>query len=237
MEKNIIFEDNHLLILSKPINMPVQADSSHDLDLLTALKDFIKIRDNKPGNVYLGLVHRLDRPVGGVMVFAKTSKAASRLSFQIRKKQLQRNYLAVLYGSFSDTYSQGQLIDYLWKDRKNNQVYAVSASHEQSKKSVLHYQVLAQQDNLTLVKVQLLTGRSHQVRVQFQTAGFPLYGDQKYGGKIVEKHTQIALWSNEIQLVHPTLKERMTFQSLPPENYPWSLFKNIINNIKTLEAD
>ena len=170
---NIIYEDNHLLVVEKPINIPVQEDDSKDLDFLNMLKNYIKKRDNKPGNVYLGLVHRLDRPVGGIMVFAKTSKAASRLSEQVRTRQLKKVYYAVVMGKINE---KGTLKDYLLKDTKKNIVKV----DKKGKEAILNYELIDYKDNLSLVKINLETGRSHQIRVQFSSRNNPLYGDNKY---------------------------------------------------------
>ncbi|SET34178.1 23S rRNA pseudouridine1911/1915/1917 synthase [Salinibacillus kushneri] len=221
----ILYEDNHLLIVKKPVNMPVQSDQSKDYDLLNRLKQDIKIRYQKPGNVYLGLVHRLDRPVGGVMVFAKDSKAASRLSDMIRRKVLKRSYLAVVRGFPSK--KSGVLEDYLYKDRRNNKVFAVSPNHKQAKKAILEYNVLQQseRENLSLLSITLHTGRSHQIRVQLSEMGYPLYGDQKYGQSVNRPGQQIALWSNTLHLPHPTREDDVYIKCTPPDEFPWSLFE------------
>ncbi len=172
----VLYEDNHLLCVVKPVNMPVQPDSSHDESLLDMGKIYLKEKYQKPGNVFLGLVHRLDRPVGGVMVFARTSKAASRLSDSIRKNQLDKWYLAVLDGI--PKASNGTLVDYLSKDSDENRVSVTDAEH--GKKSILHYETLAVHGNHTLVRIKLETGRSHQIRVQFASRGLPLMYDQRY---------------------------------------------------------
>ncbi|HOM02016.1 MAG TPA: RluA family pseudouridine synthase [Acetivibrio sp.] len=218
----IIFEDNHLLVVKKPVNIPTQKDESNDSDMLTLLKEDIKKRYNKPGNVYLGLVHRLDRPVGGVMVFAKTSKAASRLSDQVRTRQFKKVYLAVVHGILRKP--EDRLEDYLLKDTGNNTVSVVKEGTPGSKLAVLDYEVLRTHNNFSLIKVHLHTGRPHQIRVQFANIGHPLYGDQKYGQRVNKPGQQIALWSNEITLVHPVLKEGMVFKCEPPGNEPWSWF-------------
>lgn len=213
----IIYEDNHLLVVEKPINIPVQADDSKDLDFLTMLKNYIKIRDKKPGNVYLGLVHRLDRPVGGVMVFAKTSKCASRLSEQIRNNNFKKTYFAIVENRVED---EGKFIDKLLKDTKKNIVKV----DEKGKLSSLTYKLIDYKNNLSLVKIDLETGRSHQIRVQFSTHGNPLYGDQKYNinAKVGE---QIALFSNSITFNHPITKENLTFSLDLPNRKPWNMFK------------
>ena len=217
---NILYEDNHVLVVEKPVNMPVQADSSGDKDFLTILKEDIKRRYNKPGNVYLALVHRLDRPVGGVMLFAKTSKAASRISNEIRKQTMERKYLAIVRGEPKK--KSGRLTNYLYKDKQKNHVYAVSKNHTQAKKAILHYEVLRTTGELTLVSVELYTGRSHQIRVQLAENGTPLYGDQKYGRHINEPGQQIALWASELGIKHPTKDEQVHAKSNSPKPYPWN---------------
>lgn len=219
----IIYEDNHLLVVEKPVNVLSQGDETGDPDMLTLLKQDIKVRYNKPGEVYLGLVHRLDRPVGGVMVFAKTSKAASRLSDQIRRRLFQKNYLAVVHGNLPE--SSGMLEHFLAKDEKTNTVKVVGKDNEKAKKAVLDYDVLDTADGLSLVKINLHTGRPHQIRVQFSIIGNPLYGDQKYGKNLAKPGQQIALWSARIVLNHPTRKTDMAFDSSPPDVYPWNKFK------------
>lgn len=218
----IIYEDNHLLVVEKPVNILSQGDETGDPDMLSLLKQDIKIRCNKPGDVYLGLVHRLDRPVGGTMVFAKTSKAASRLSDQIRQGQFKKEYLAVVRGK--PVKPEDTLIHWLEKDERTNTVFAVSEMHKTGKKAVLDYKVSDSREGLSLVKINLHTGRSHQIRVQFSTIGHPLYGDQKYGPEMNKPGQQIALWSHRIICMHPTIKEEFTFESKPPGVYPWSLF-------------
>lgn len=218
----IIFEDNHLLVVEKPVNILSQGDETGDPDMLTLLKEDIKIRYNKPGEVYLGLVHRLDRPVGGVMVFAKTSKAASRLSDQIRQHTFRKSYIAVVHGKLDN--KTGTLKHYLLKDSRTNTVKAVPSTSEGAKEAILDYTVIGEKEDLSLVSIALHTGRSHQIRVQFSTIGHPLYGDQKYGQAVNKPGQQIALWSAKIVLTHPTLKEEMAFECPPPGTHPWNLF-------------
>lgn len=218
----ILYEDNHLLIVEKPVNVPVQQDRSKDQDLLTILKQYIKEEYNKPGNVYLALVHRLDRPVGGAIVFAKTSKAASRMANLLRKRELNRSYIAVVHGTMKR--KSGTLVHYLYKDRRKNKVSVVDKSKRGAQKAVLHYKVIKERNSYTLVNITLETGRSHQIRVQLKHIGHPLYGDQKYGRDVNKVGQQIALWSTELTFVHPVRKEEMQIVSNPPNSEPWNIF-------------
>jgi 23S rRNA pseudouridine1911/1915/1917 synthase len=222
MDIPILYEDNHLLIVEKPMNMPVQEDASGDPDLLTLLKKDLKIRYNKAGNVYLGLVHRLDRPVGGAIVFAKTSKAASRLADALRKRNIQRKYLAVVRGI--PRKKEALLEHFLYKNARKNLVQIVSRDHQNGKKAVLEYKVLGSRDNLSLLAVKLHTGRSHQIRVQLAGSGFPLFGDQKYGQHANRPGQQIALWAYSLEFEHPVKKEAVKIESCPPNKHPWNLW-------------
>ena len=215
---NIIYEDNHLLVVEKPINIPVCEDESKDLDLLSMLKEYIKNKYNKPGNVYLGLVHRLDRPVGGVMVFAKTSKAASRLSKQVQEHSLKKTYLAVLCGRAKD---KDTLIDYLYKDTKKNISYVVDKN--KGKEAILDYKLISFKNSFSLVEINLKTGRSHQIRVQFSSRKLPLVGDAKYN-KFHDGKTNVALFAKRLEFIHPVSKENMTFEIDIPNRYPFNLF-------------
>lgn len=218
----ILYEDNHIIVVVKPVNIPSQGDSSGDLDMLTAVKEDIKKRYEKPGNVYLGLVHRLDRPVGGAMVFAKTSKAASRLSEAIRTRSIAKEYVAVVRGKPEK--AQDRLVHYLWKDAAKKKVFAVRPNHKRAKEAILDYRVLGSRDGLSLVYVQLHTGRTHQIRVQLAQIGCPLYGDQKYGAYINRPGEQLALWSTLFAVEHPTKREPLEFRSFPPRQFPWDLW-------------
>lgn len=215
---NILFEDNHLLVVEKPINVPVCEDDSRDLDLLTMIKNYIKEKYNKPGNVYLGLVHRLDRPVGGVMVFAKTSKAASRLSKQVAEHKLEKTYVAVVDGKVLDS---GKFSDYLVKDKKKNQSYVTDKEH--GKEARLSYKRLDYKNSFSLVEIYLETGRSHQIRVQFSSRGFPLVGDAKYS-KNHDGKTNVALFARALSFYHPVTKEKLIFKLDIPNRYPFNLF-------------
>ncbi|HIV81763.1 MAG TPA: RluA family pseudouridine synthase [Candidatus Salinicoccus merdavium] len=224
MNINILYEDNHLLIVEKPVNIPVQEDASGDKDLLNMLKAYIKENENKPGNVYLGLVHRLDRPVGGAIVFAKTSKAASRLSDQLRQNKIVRKYKAVVRGKVSP--SKDTLTDYLYKNRKNNTVTVVDKNKKDAKKAILHYKVLGndKKNSLSMLEIELETGRSHQIRVQLANEGNVLYGDQKYGKNRNKVGQQIALWAYTLEVKHPTRDEIISVECPPPDKTPWSNF-------------
>jgi len=216
----IVYEDNHLLVVVKPPNMPTQADASGDPDLHSTMKRYIAETYNKPGAVYLGLVHRLDRPVGGLVVLAKTSKAADRLSEQVRKKTLARQYTAAVRGRAKD---EAELCDWLLKDEKTNTVRCVREGTPGAKDAKLVYRRVGESEGLSLVRVKLFTGRSHQIRVQLMNSGTPIWGDARYGaGRPGE---QIALWGAHLGLVHPTKKEEMHFDALPPmDQMPWRLF-------------
>ncbi len=216
---NIIYEDNHLLVVEKPVGIPVQEDKSKDIDMIRLLKDYRIKNESKSGDAYIGLVHRLDRPVGGIMVFAKTSKAASRLSEEIRNNTFHKTYLAVIKGTLKN--KENTLNDYLIKNEKENKSYVTSK--DKGKASSLKYKVISEKDNLSLVEINLITGRSHQIRVQFSSRNHPLVGDSKYGNN--PNNIDIALFAQSITLVHPTTKETLTFTLKVPNRYPFNIFK------------
>ena len=219
----VIYEDNHLLVVEKPVNILSQGDDTNDKDMVNLLKQYIKEKYNKPGNVFIGLVHRLDRPVGGVMVFAKTSKAASRLSEQIRNKTLKKTYRAVIHGTMVK--EESILKNYLYKNKKTNMVSVVNKNHKEAKNAELSYKTLDTKNGLSLVEIDLKTGRPHQIRVQFSSRKHPLFGDQRYGQGVNKVGQQISLWSYKIEIQHPTTKEKMEFICEPPKEYPWNTFK------------
>ena len=225
----VIYEDNHILVVEKPPNIPSQSDKTNDIDMLTICKKYIKEKYNKPGNVYLGLVHRLDRPVGGIMIFAKTSKAASRLSNQVREKIFKKKYLAVVDGKPEN--KTGILEDYLYKDERNNISKVVDKDKKNAKYAKLEYELIVYDEvkNLSLLSINLYTGRHHQIRVQLSNFGHSIFGDQKYGTR--GKGKQIALWAYELEIEHPITKEKMTFKDLPQSKGTWSILNKLKNNI------
>ena len=218
---DILYEDNHIIVVFKPAGILSQADKSGDADMLTIIKSYLKEKYNKPGNVYLGLVHRLDRPVSGIMVFAKTSKAASRLSEQVRERKLKKRYLAVVHGIIKN--DNDELINYIVKCKDNSSKITVKDEGQIAK---LKYTVLERniKENLTLVDIDLETGRHHQIRVQMANIGHTLYGDQRYGK---QDKKQIALFSYELEFIHPVNKELMKFEKMPYKEGVWKLFKSV----------
>lgn len=217
----VIYEDNHIIVVKKPFNIPTQGDSSGDESLLDMVKNYIKEKYNKTGNVYVGLVHRLDRPTGGIMVFAKTSKAAKRLCEDIKNHNFEKKYIAVLSGV--PKAKSGRLENYLKKDEKNNTVHLATQSEEGSKLATLNYKVLEYNEKYSLVEIDLETGRSHQIRVQMSANKTPIFADFKYGKGV--KNINLALFAYKLKFTHPTTKKLMTFIATPPtDTAPWCYF-------------
>ncbi len=223
---NVLYEDNHIIVVEKLVNIPSQADKTGDEDMLTIIKDYLKEKYNKPGNVYLGLVHRLDRPVGGVMVFAKTSKAASRLSEEVRSKQFEKKYLVIANGEFEQ--KKGIMKDYLLKNQAKNISKVVKEGTKNSKLAELDYEVIKYDSelDLTVAKINLHTGRHHQIRVQLSSRNHSIYGDQKYGGRGHGK--QICLWAYSLKIIHPITKEEMSFELYPQKIGSWKILEDCI---------
>ena len=221
----VIYEDNHIIVVEKPANIPSQGDKTGDLDMLTIIKAYLKEKYNKPGNVYLGLVHRLDRPVGGVMVFAKTSKAAARLSEQVREKVFKKKYLVIVNGKFEE--KKGTLKDYLLKNERLNKSRVVEEGTKNSKYAELDYEVLKydKEQNLSLLKINLHTGRHHQIRVQLSSRDHSIYGDAKYNGRGSAR--QLYLWAYELTIQNVISKEEMTFTSIPEKEKAWKILEGI----------
>lgn len=222
---DILYEDNHVLVAVKPPNMLSQADDTRDTDILSWLKEDVRVRYNKPGRVYLGLVHRLDRPVGGLMVFARTSKAASRLSAQMREHKLGREYLCIVEGCPTDSFD---LTDYLFKNERLNTVTVCGADVKGAQVAVLHGKCIARRGDTALCAITLETGRNHQIRVQMSHRGWPLWGDNRYGRGIPGQ--QIALWGYKLSFVHPTTKEVLTFMNLPYGG-AWGAYQDVLNQL------
>ncbi len=226
----ILFEDNHLIVALKEPNLLVQGDSTGDQDMLGLLKAYIKEKYEKPGEAFLGLVHRMDRPVGGILCFAKTSKAAARLSRQITEGTLKREYIAVVEGRAKDS---DTLRDLLLKDEATNMVRVVPAYLKQGKQAVLSYRCAGIKETQSLVAVKLETGRAHQIRVQMANAGLPLWGDNRYGqGKPGQ---QIALWGMRLSLLHPITAQQMVFVAPPADNVGiWSDWRKELEGLAAI---
>ncbi len=218
----ILYEDNHVIVVLKEQMTACCPDESKDDNLFDQIKRYIKTAYNKPGNVYLGLVHRLDRPTGGVMVYAKTSKAAARLTDGLQNGDFEKKYLTVLCGEPSAL--RGTLTNYVRKNTVNNMVYICTPSEEGAKYAELDYKVLQTVSKYTLTEVRLHTGRTHQIRVQMAGISHPVFGDMRYGGALAQKG-KLALWAYSLSFSHPITKERMKFIAYPPEmETPWKAF-------------
>lgn len=230
MEIKIIHEDPYIIVTEKPPKVPSQQDKSGDMSILLSLENHLKDKYPKVKKPYLGLVHRLDRPTGGIMVFAKTKEANAYLSEQIREKELKKSYYAVICGK--PDRNKGELRNYLKRLRTVNMSKVVQEKTKTSKEAILEYEVVETIDTvefgkLTLVKVDLKTGRHHQIRVQFSHVNLPLWGDTKYNKTFVKRKgwTQIALWASRLSFKHPKDNRIYTYISKPKDQYPFNLFK------------
>ena len=224
MEKlKVIYEDNHIIVVEKPVNIPSQGDKTGDIDMLTIIKHYLIEKYNKPGDAYVGLVHRLDRPTGGIMVFAKTSKAASRLSEQVRNKEFEKEYLVIVDGKMEQEI--GTFEDYLVKNEKTNTSKITDSKNKNGKKAILDYKEVTynEETNLSLIKVKLHTGRHHQIRVQFASRNHSVYGDQKYGTR--GRGKQLCLWAYKLSFKHPVSKEKLEFEDLPEATGSWKILE------------
>jgi len=218
----VLYEDNHILMTYKPAGILSQEDATGAPDMLTILKEYLKNKYHKPGNVYLGLVHRLDRPVAGLMLIAKTTKAASRISEQIRNRTVEKYYRACLNGAIQP--EKGTLKGIIIKDSSVNRARLTdNLSEKDAKEAELDYRMLSCKDSISLVEIHLKTGRTHQIRLQLSEAGFPIIGDRKYG-EDRPGPGDICLESYKMAFDHPTSKERLTFELPLGDHWPWRLF-------------
>lgn len=223
-KEQIVYEDNHILIINKLPGEIVQGDKTGDMPLSEKLKNYIKERDNKPGNVFMGVIHRLDRPVSGLVIFAKTSKGLSRFNEMIREKDLQKTYWAVVKNK--PTKTEDYLIHYLLKNEKLNKSKAHEKPVKDGLKSELIYKYIKSSDTYHLLEIKLLTGRHHQIRAQLSAIGCPIKGDLKYGFDRTNKDGSIHLHAYQLQFMHPVKKEEVIVKAAPLMNDPvWNYFK------------
>ena len=212
----VLYEDNHIIVVVKPYNVLSQGDSTGDISIMDMVKSYIKEKYHKPGNVYLGLVHRLDRPVGGIMVFARSSKAAARLTKAFNEHKITKKYLAIVHGKMEK--DKDELVDKIEKTSEGNSIIS-----DNGKEAILDYEVLDydKENDCSLVSIVLKTGRHHQIRVQFASRGHYLLGDQRYG---VLDNKQISLFSYYLSFEHPVTHEVLEFKVLPPKKDYWTRF-------------
>ncbi len=219
---NVIYEDNHLIAVHKPAGIPVQGDETGDTPLSDMVKEYIKYKYKKPGEVYLGVLHRLDRPVEGVVIFARTSKSAARMSEMFREKTITKTYWAIV--EKKPPLPSGVLTDYIWKDKKANRSYCYKKEKKDSQWAQLTYKTLEEADGLYLLEVNPLTGRPHQIRAQLSHMGCIILGDTKYGSKLPLKDRSISLLARKIAFVHPVQNTQMVLDSFKPQGKWWKKF-------------
>jgi 23S rRNA pseudouridine1911/1915/1917 synthase len=223
LPQRILYEDNHLLIVNKLSSEIVQGDKTGDTCLLDAVKEHLRVSRQKPGNAFAGLVHRIDRPVSGCVIFAKTSKALSRLTTMVKEHQIEKRYWAVVRNCPPD--ANGTLEHFLWKNETLNKSFVVDPSKPEAKRAQLEYKLLGRGTNFFLLEVNLLTGRHHQIRAQLAAIGCPVAGDLKYGDTRTLTKGAIALHSRSLRLIHPVHKTELFIAAEPPEQMPWKIFK------------
>lgn len=224
-ESRVLFEDNHLLVINKRPSELVQGDKTGDASLLDEAADYLKWKGNKPGAAFIGLVHRIDRPVSGVLLLAKTSKALSRLTMQLKDKNWHKTYLAIVKNI--PPKPTDKLIHFLKKNEKQNKSYDVSAETPGAKQAILEYTLLAKADHYSLLQINLLTGRHHQIRAQLAAIGCPVKGDLKYGAKRSNPDASISLHAWKLSFQHPVTKAMLTFQAPLPQDEPWPVFAEL----------
>ncbi|HBV13780.1 RluA family pseudouridine synthase [Chryseobacterium carnipullorum] len=216
MKEQIVYEDNHLLVVNKKVGQLVQGDKTGDESLLESIKNFIKKRDDKPGNVFLGLVHRIDRPTSGLVIYAKTSKALSRLTQMVKNREVKKTYWAVV-GKEMIPQTQ-RLVHYLKKNEKNNKAIVFTKVTEDAKEAILTYRVTKTLDNYLLLEIDLETGRHHQIRAQLSKTGIPIKGDLKYGSPRSNPDGGINLHARKLEFIHPVTKEEIEIIAPVPQN-------------------
>lgn len=226
LAERILFEDNHLLVVNKLPSEIVQGDKTGDEPLPERIKSFLKEKYQKPGNVFCGVIHRLDRPTSGVVVFAKTSKALERLNAQFREKETNKTYWAIVENKPKEP--KGSLRDYLKKNETQNKSYVVNENSPGAKLALLNYELLASSANYHLLEVTIETGRHHQIRAQLSKIGCIIKGDLKYGAKRANKDASIGLHARSLRFLHPTTKEEITIIANPPADAVWDFFMNEI---------
>jgi len=228
LDKQVIFEDNHLLAVNKLTSQIVQGDKTGDIPLSDLYKEYLKEKYNKPGNVFCGVIHRLDRPVSGVVVLAKTSKALSRMNELFRDRNIQKIYWAVVRGVPKQP--EATLVHYLKKNEKDNRSFTIKDNTNGSLRCELSYKVLKAGDNYSLLEVKPLTGRHHQIRVQLSSIGCPIAGDVKYGDRRSNEDKSICLHARQLIFDHPVQKERVTLTASTPNQKYWNIFRDIDQN-------
>jgi 23S rRNA pseudouridine1911/1915/1917 synthase len=222
----IVYEDNHVIIVNKLEGELVQGDKTGDITLAEKIKQFLKEKYNKPGNVFLGVTHRLDRPVRGLVMYAKTSKALSRLNTMFKKGDVHKTYLAITEEKPFN--SEGILVNYLKKNEKQNKSYVYDKPIQGAKEAKLKYRVIGSSERYHLLEIELLTGRHHQIRAQLSHTGCVIKGDLKYGAKRSNKDGGIDLLAYKLEFVHPVKKDKMVFKAPLPETKLWQYFKGMI---------
>lgn len=218
----VVYEDNHIIIVSKGSGEIVQGDKTGDIPLSEIVKQYIKEKYQKPGNVFLGVVHRLDRPVSGLVVFAKTSKALTRLGNMFRDSEVHKTYWALTKDSPKK--QEGTITSWLVRNEKQNKSYSYDHEVKNSKKAILNYRVIGRSDNYFLIEVNLLTGRHHQIRCQLSSIGCPIKGDLKYGAQRSNPDGSISLLSRKVEFVHPISKLLISVEAPIPEDNVWKAF-------------
>ena len=219
----VVYEDNHIVVVNKTSSEIVQGDKTGDTPLSEMVKQYLKEKYNKPGNVFIGVTHRLDRPVSGLVVFAKTSKALPRLNEMFRNGEVKKTYWAIVKECPKET--EGELVHYLVRNEKQNKSYAYDKEVKNSKKAVLHYKLIGHSQNYYLLEVDLKTGRHHQIRCQLAKMGCPIKGDLKYGSPRSNPDGSISLHARTVQFVHPVSKEMIRLTAPVPEGNLWNGFE------------